>query len=121
MSKLLVGKATDFKKRDRKIVVQGDLEIGVFRIGEDFYAYDNQCAHRGGPVCQGKILERVEEVLAEDKTSRGLQFSKESVHIICPWHGFEYDLRSGVNAGDKKLRLKKYEVKVQDGSVYVII
>ncbi|MEE2822073.1 MAG: Rieske 2Fe-2S domain-containing protein [Acidobacteriota bacterium] len=121
MSKLLVGKVTDFKKRDRKIVVQGDLEIGVFRIGEDFYAYDNQCAHRGGPVCQGKILEKVEEVLAEDKTSRGLQFSKESVHIICPWHGFEYDLRSGVNAGDKTIRLKKYEVKVQDGSVYVII
>ena len=121
MPELLVGKETDFEEGDRRIIVQGELEIGVFRIDGEFFAYQNQCAHRGGPVCQGKILGKVEEVLAEDQTSQGLKFSEESIHIICPWHGFEYDLRSGVNAGDGRLRLKKYQAKVKDGSVYVII
>ena len=121
MTKLFVGKETEFEKENCKIIIQGELEIGVFKIDGDFHAYQNQCSHRGGPVCQGKILGKVEEVLAEDQTSQGLKFSEESIHIICPWHGFEYDLRTGVNAGRPRLRLKKYEVKVHDGSVYVII
>jgi len=121
MPEILVGNEIDFEKEDRKIIIQGELEIGVFRVNGDFHAYQNQCAHRGGPVCQGKILGKVEEVLADDQTSQGLKFSEESIHIICPWHGFEYDLRNGRNAGDERLRLKKYEVRVQDGSVYVIV
>ena len=121
MPKLLVGKEAEFDKEGRKIIVQGELEIGVFRLDGDFHAYRNQCAHRGGPVCQGKILGKVEEVLAEDQTSQGLKFSEESIHIICPWHGFEYDLKTAVNAGEPRLSLIKYKVKVQDGSVYVII
>jgi nitrite reductase/ring-hydroxylating ferredoxin subunit len=121
MSELFVGREEDFKEQDRRIVVQDDLEIGVFRVNGDFQAYQNLCAHRGGPVCQGKILNKVEEVLDEDKTSRGLQFSKEHLHIICPWHGFEYDLKDGVNAGNKRLRIKKYEVEVRKGGVYVLI
>ena len=121
MSELFAGREQDFEEQDRRIIVQDGLEIGVFRINGAFYAYQNQCAHRGGPVCQGKILNKVEEVLNEDKTSRGLQFSKEHLHIICPWHGFEYDLRDGVNAGNRRLHLKKYEVEVRKGGVYVLI
>ncbi|MDA2933718.1 Rieske 2Fe-2S domain-containing protein [Acidobacteria bacterium AH-259-D05] len=121
MSELLVGKETDFKEGDRKIIVQAELEIGIFRVNGDFYAYHNECAHRGGPVCQGKILGKVEEVLGEDKTSKGLKFSDQQIHIVCPWHGFEYDIKTGVNAGNKRMRLKKYQVKVRDGSVYVVI
>jgi len=121
MSELFVGREEDFKEQDRRIVVKDDLEVGVFRVNGAFYAYQNLCAHRGGPVCQGKILNKVEEVLDDDKTSRGLQFSKEHLHIICPWHGFEYNLKDGVNAGNKRLHLKKYEVEVRKGGVYVLI
>ena len=121
MSELFVGREEDFKEQDRRIVVKDDLEVGVFRVNGAFYAYQNLCAHRGGPVCQGKILNKVEEVLDDDKTSRGLQFSKEHLHIICPWHGFEYNLKDGVNAGNKRFHLKKYEVEVRKGGVYVRI
>ncbi len=75
MAELFVGKESEFEDRDRKIIAQGDLEIGVFRVNGDFYAYENNCVHQGGPVCQGKILNKVEEVLADDKTSKGLKFS----------------------------------------------
>ncbi|MEE8348169.1 MAG: Rieske 2Fe-2S domain-containing protein [Acidobacteriota bacterium] len=121
MEQLLVGKEGDFENKDRKILVHGELEIGVFRVDGEFFAYQNQCSHRGGPVCQGKILEKVEEILAEDQTSHGMKFSDESIHVICPWHGFEYNLRSGVNAGDERLRLKKFPVTVEAGSVYVSV
>ncbi len=121
MAELFVGKESEFEDRDRKIIAQGDLEIGVFRVNGDFYAYENNCVHQGGPVCQGKILNKVEEVLAEDKTSKGLKFSETDVHIVCPWHGYEYNLKTGRHPGDKNVRLKPYEVKISDGEVYVIV
>jgi len=121
VAELFVGKESEFEDRDRKIIAQGDLEIGVFRVNGDFYAYENNCVHQGGPVCQGKILNKVEEVLAEDKTSKGLKFSETDVHIVCPWHGYEYNLKTGRHPGDKNVRLKPYEVKISDGEVYVIV
>lgn len=121
MAELYVGKESEFDERDRKIIAQGDLEIGVFRVDNEFYAYENNCVHQGGPVCQGKILNRVMEVLADDKTSRGLKFSEEDVHIVCPWHGYEYNLKTGRHPGDKNVRMKPYEVKITDGDVYVIV
>lgn len=121
MPDLYVGKETEFDDRDRKIVAQGELEIGVFRLDGAFYAYENNCSHQGGPVCQGKILNRVEEVLAEDKTSKGLKFSDSDVHIVCPWHGYEYNIRTGRHPGDRNVRLKPFDVKVADGDVYVVV
>ncbi len=121
VAELFVGKESEFEDRDRKIIAQGDLEIGIFRVNGDFYAYENNCVHQGGPICQGKILNKVEEVLADDKTSKGLKFSETDVHIVCPWHGYEYNLKTGRHPGDKNVRLKPFEVKVSDGEVYVIV
>ena len=121
VAELYVGKESDFEERDRKIIAQGDLEIGVFRVDGEFFAYENNCVHQGGPICQGKILNRVMEVLADDMTSQGLKFSEEDVHIVCPWHGYEYNLKTGRHPGDKNVRLKPYEVKVAGGEVYVVV
>lgn len=121
MSDLYVGKESDFGDKDRKIIAQGDLEIGVFCLDGEFYAYENNCSHQGGPVCQGKILNRVEEIIAEDKTSKGLKFSEDDVHIVCPWHGYEFNIKTGRHPGDKNVRLKPYKVKVAEGDVYVIV
>ncbi len=117
---IYVGQEADFGERDRKIIVRGELEIGVFRIDGAFYAYENNCVHQGGPVCQGKILGKVEEMLGEDMTSKGLRFSETDIHIVCPWHGYEYNLKTGRHPGDRRVRLKPYEVKVDDGEVYVV-
>ena len=121
MPDLYCGKETEFGERDRKIIAQGDLEIGVFRLGGEFYAYENNCPHQGGPVCQGKILGKVEEVLGADKTSKGLKFSDTDVHIVCPWHGYEYNIRTGRHPGDKNVRLKPFKVAVRSGEVYVVV
>jgi nitrite reductase/ring-hydroxylating ferredoxin subunit len=121
MAEIYVGKESEFGDRDRRIIAREGLEIGVFRIDDAFYAYENNCVHQGGPICQGKILGRVVEIIADDKTSRGLRFSDDDIHIVCPWHGYEYNLKTGRHPGDRNVRLKPYEVAVKDGDVYVVV
>jgi len=41
------------------------------------------------------------------------------MNIICPWHGFEFDIRTGVHPTDKRVRLRRIPVRVTDGAVYV--
>ncbi len=119
MNKIFVGKLNDLKDGDSRLVREGDLEIGVYRRGSDLYAYKNLCVHQGGPACQGITMHKVEEVIRVDKTSAGLRFNHNEEHIVCPWHGFEYDLKTGVCVADKKLKLKKYEVVTEEDSIYV--
>ena len=119
MREIYVAQADEIADRDRKVVIDDDLEIGVFRLGDEFYAWESNCPHRGGPVCQGKIMNRVDEVLDEDKRSKGYRFVEEDVHIICPWHGFEFNIRTGVHPGDDNTRLNGFEVELRDGAVYV--
>ena len=94
--------------------------MGVFRLGDDFFAYANVCPHMGGPACQGKMIAKVDEMLAADQTSMGMAFSKSHQHVVCPWHGFEFDIRTGRHPGNPKLRLRPVQVRVSDdGDVMV--
>ncbi len=89
----------------RLVVDVGDKTIGIFRVGGKLYAWENNCAHQGGPVCQGKMIPRVTEVIEPSGESRGFAFDESSLHIVCPWHGFEYDIRTGVHPGRSSARL----------------
>jgi nitrite reductase/ring-hydroxylating ferredoxin subunit len=120
MAEQLVGKLVDFSDGDRRIVILGDLEIGVFRHEGKFYAYRSHCVHQGGPACEGLTMAKVEERILPDKTSRGLYFSETEMHFVCPWHGYEYDLKTGECVADRRLRLKKYDVIERAGEVYVV-
>src|SRR6266700_1750064 len=95
MGEKFVAKVSDFKDGDRKIVFDGENEIGVFRESGKYYAYSNFCLHQGGPACEGLTIAKVEEAIMPDKTSRGLFFSETDLHFVCPWHGYEYDMKTG--------------------------
>ena len=65
-----------------KIVIEADGEqIGIFRIGDEFYAWKNRCPHQGGPICQGRIFNKVIEVLDADLKSRGRDYDEERALI----------------------------------------
>jgi len=49
----------------------------------------------GGPACQGKMIAKVAEIIADDRTSKGMAFSKTKMNVIRPWHGYEFDIRTG--------------------------
>jgi nitrite reductase (NADH) small subunit len=116
-----IGAVTEFSDPGRKIIGFDRFEVAVFRLDGEFFAYLNQCPHMGGPACQGKMLAKVEEVIADDKTSKGMAFSKTRMHVVCPWHGFEFDIRTGQHPGNPRARLRKMDVRVADGDVLVSV
>jgi nitrite reductase/ring-hydroxylating ferredoxin subunit len=121
MTDVVVGKAADFPNPGRKVIEVDGAEVGIFRRDEKFTAFENVCPHMGGPVCQGKIIARVEELTAEDKTSLGLSFSKDQTNVVCPWHGYEFDIGTGRHQGDPRMRLFPVTVRVDDGYVVVTL
>lgn len=121
MPELFAGTLAEFQEHDRLIVKEGDYEIGVFHRDGQFYAYQNECFHMGGPACEGMVIAKVEDVIQPDRTVSGQRFSESEMHFVCPWHGYEYDLRTGEFVGDRRKRLKKYDVVRKGDNVYVVV
>ncbi|HLI23261.1 MAG TPA: Rieske 2Fe-2S domain-containing protein [Stellaceae bacterium] len=118
MAEVDIGRLQDFGAEDHRVVEVDGVEIGVFRVGKKVVAYKNECPHYGGPVCQGKIFQQTEEQLGPDKTSRGLKFSAAR-NIVCPWHGYEFNLETGCHPGDPRVKLEPIAVAVRDARVYL--
>ena len=53
-------------------------------------------------------MHKVEDVLGPDRTWHGQRFSDDEIHFVCPWHGYEYDLKTGECAADRSLKLKSF-------------
>ncbi len=118
MGSVRIGKLEDLKEGDYRIVAIDRFEVGVFNEKGKLVAWENRCPHYDGPVCQGKIYNRVEEVLDEKQCHVGLRFGADR-HIVCPWHGWEFNIETGAHPGDKYMKLKKVNVEVRDGDIYV--
>ena len=108
MPEVFVAKFAQFPDGDRRIVSHEGREI------------ENLCLHQGGPACEGVMMHKVEDVLAPDRTWQGQKFSEDAIHFVCPWHGYEYDLKTGECAGDRSLKLKSFEVVRRGEDVYVV-
>jgi nitrite reductase/ring-hydroxylating ferredoxin subunit len=93
----------------------------VIRHGGKYYAYRNHCPHQGGPACEGLRMPQVKELIDENGVYHGKTFDHSDMHIVCPWHGYEFHLSDGVHVADKRLRLQKFEVIERNGEVYVAV
>ena len=118
--KILVGKTSELEEAKPRIVADGTTEIGVYRVNNKLYAYENLCAHQGGPACEGLLMPQVEDVIDSDKTYRGMKFNYQNLHIVCPWHGWEYELKTGEMVADRQFRLRKFEVIEEGDEIYVL-
>jgi len=121
MQSVTIGKAAAFPNPGRKVVEVEGVAVGVFCRDRKFTAFENVCPHMGGPVCQGKIIARVQELIGEDKTSLGLAFAKDQVNIACPWHGYEFDISTGRHQGNPRLRLRPVAIEVVDGDLLITL
>lgn len=95
---VVVARAADIPNGERRLVTVGELSIGVFHQGGRWHAVRNSCLHRGGPVATGPLQGRT---------------------LICPWHGFKYDLETGCLLVDPSARLDTYPVTVVGGEVRI--
>lgn len=118
-AEILVGTEVDFEGDTRLFVEFDGTEVGILRHDGEYHAFQNRCAHQGGPVCDGTVIGKVETVLSLGQEQTGQRFSETDLHLVCPWHGWEYDLRTGVCAADSRFRLRRYQAVCRDGKVYV--
>jgi nitrite reductase/ring-hydroxylating ferredoxin subunit len=95
-----VARVDDLEPGSVRTVRAGDAEIALARVGDEFYATQHACIHLHGPLGEGNVEDHV---------------------LTCPWHGWQYDLRTGENEFDRAIRLETYEVRVEDGDVQVAI
>ena len=114
-----IASVDDFNDDPKRLLTVNGVDIGVFHVDGEFFAWRNVCPHQGGPVCQGRIFKRVVDNIDEDKQVHGRTYDDSQTHIVCPWHGAEFSIRTGVHAGIPDLKLTPIDVFVRDGKVYV--
>lgn len=78
----------------------GDKVICIANVNGEFSAMDNVCLHRGGPLGQGVI---------------------ERGKVVCPWHGWAWDPKTGQAVQNPAVRLALYPLKIENGEVLVEI
>lgn len=93
-----VGRTGDFQSGRGKMVVVNGRHVALFRLGDEFFAIDNLCLHQAGPICDGTIDNDV---------------------VICPWHGWSYEIRTGTLVQDPRVGVSRHDVKVDGDAVSV--
>ena len=98
-----------------KIVTLSGREIGVFNVNGEHYALINRCPHEGAALCLGPVMARF-----ESKRPGEYRLTHHGEMLRCPWHGWEFDIRTGQSWCDPhRLALKSYPAKVEPGASIV--
>jgi nitrite reductase/ring-hydroxylating ferredoxin subunit len=84
---LFVAKSADLPDGQRKIVPNGNNEIGVYRVNGELYAYLSLCPHQGGPACEGLLMAQVEERRRQDLSRHALQSRRHAYRVPVAWLG----------------------------------
>lgn len=91
------------------------VELAVFNVNGEYVAVVNYCIHQSGPLCEGPLT----GTTAGDPEKWEYDWVKEGEILTCPWHGWEFDLRSGTCLSDPQYRLLTYDVCVEEGQIKV--
>lgn len=83
----------------KTVEVQGKV-IALFNVGGKIYALDNTCLHQGGPLGEGRL---------------------EGEVVTCPWHMWEFNVRTGEKVGEPSLRVATYPVQVDGDDIKVAL
>ncbi len=81
-----------------KVVTVAGRTIALFRVKNEYYALNNGCIHRGGPLGEGELVDH---------------------QVTCPWHGWKYDVRDGSFAVIPTLKVKTYKVTEKSEGIFV--
>ena len=76
----------------------GGTPVALYNVEGTVYATSNVCIHRGGPLGQGLL---------------------EGSVVMCPWHAWTWDVRSGENTANPSLTIATFPVKVEGGDIFI--
>lgn len=95
---VFAAKTDDIPPGRGRTVRLGEKRIALFNVDGAFYAIDDTCLHRGGPLGEGEL---------------------EGCVVFCPWHGWKCDIRSGEMTMNSAARVNCYQTRVEAGNVLV--
>ena len=98
MARVRVARLKDVPAGEGRVVDAGGKMIALFNVDGTYYAIDNGCPHRGGPLGDGDV----------DKTV-----------VTCPWHGWRWDVATGSNANNPAVKVACFPVTIDAEEVFV--
>ncbi len=110
----VVARVNEIPVGGRKIVTVARRTLGVFNVQGKFFALRNVCPHRGAPVCLGRLRPQVEACQGPEFT-----FKREGEILKCPWHQWEFDIRTGHALHSAGMKIRTFPV-VQEGQDLVV-
>ena len=96
--RVLIGQAADIPVGEARVVEADGKTLALFHVDGAFYALDNDCPHRGGPLGEGDL---------------------DGTVIVCPWHAWRWDVKTGANVNNPAVKMLCFPVSVDDGRVFV--
>ena len=115
MSKHVVAAVSDIPPGNRKLVTVRGRPIVVFNIKGEFFGLFNRCPHQGGELVNGTLCG-----LIQSKEPGEYTYTREGEVLRCPWHGWEFDIRTGQSwCEPSKIQTRSYPVEVAQGGELV--
>lgn len=115
MAKHVVAAVSELPPGARKLVNVRGRPVAVFNVAGEFFALLNRCPHQGGSLCDGTLTG-----LIQSNEPGKYQYSRAGEILRCPWHGWEFDVRTGQSWCDPgRIMAKSYGVEVQPGEAVV--
>ena len=112
MARHVVAPVDDIPPGGRKLVEVNGRAVVVFNLGGEFFALNNRCPHKGGSLCEGRLTGLVESTEPGE-----YQLSRQGEILRCPWHAWEFDIRTGKSWCDpSRIRTRNYAVSVEPGA-----
>ncbi len=112
MTRHIVATVDQIPPGARMLVTVDGREIGVFNIGGEYFGIGNRCPHNGASLCKGRIVG-----LVEANEPGSYEFSRRGELVRCPWHGWEFDLKTGKSRCEPdRTKVRSFELKVEPGA-----
>jgi len=112
MSKHVVAAISELPPGSRKLVTIRNRPIAVFNLGGEFFALINRCPHQGAGLCEGELTG-----LVTAERPGEFRMSRPGEIIRCPWHGWEFDIRTGQSwCEPSRIKTRQYPVEVAPGA-----
>jgi nitrite reductase/ring-hydroxylating ferredoxin subunit len=118
MKEFRVCRVEELPKGTHRVVRVGKRELGVFNIRGELHAIPNLCPHQRGPLCEGKVSGALDY---GPHTDWKLAWIWEGEVVTCPWHSLEFHVPTGQCLALPDVRLRKFDLRVADGEIRVVL
>jgi nitrite reductase/ring-hydroxylating ferredoxin subunit/multimeric flavodoxin WrbA len=93
---------SDLPPGSQKIVECGIHKVALFNFNSEITAIANACLHKAGPLGMGAVEKKY-----------------DGHYVSCPWHGWEYNIKTGSAPPGYKDQQAVYQVKIEDGNIFI--